>query len=105
MMAELRAVGAVTGLLKSAELLLVSVQLAVLIIDLASGSRPPAVLVENAAAPMPSKQLGVFAPLPYATKSTILLPPGLVGDAASSPGQLAAATGAVPSTSAILPPV
>src|SRR2546428_12605572 len=39
--AELRAVGAVTGLLKSAELLLVSVQLTVLIIDLASGSRPP----------------------------------------------------------------
>src|SRR5438105_172120 len=77
----------------------------VLTMERASGSRPPAVLVENGAAPAPSKQLGVFAPLPYPAKSTILLPTGLVGGGASSPGQLVEATGVVPSTSAILPPV
>ena len=55
----LRAVGAVVGLLKSVELLFVSVQLGVLMVERASGSRPPAVLVEKGAGAEPSKQLAV----------------------------------------------
>lgn len=62
--AEFLATGAVVGLLKSAELLFVSVQLTLRMADRASGSRPPAVLVENGAEPAPSKHFGVFAPLP-----------------------------------------